>query len=66
MNPFHKIRRAVAAAETTLLAADLAATDLARLLCGRLRRVNASWLLIALKKELRSYDARTRSWRDVQ
>lgn len=55
---------AVLEAERTLSNADSVATKLARLLIGRLRKVNSTWVLSSLKRELRDYNIHTESWRE--
>ena len=65
-NPFDEVRSAVAAAEMQLRAADRAASSMAELLVGRLRRVETNkWNdnLANLKRELRDYDITTRKWK---
>lgn len=62
-NPFDETRRAVDMARLQLRAADKSATDMAALLCGRLRKVDAHWALIELKRELANYNIRTGEWK---
>lgn len=62
-NPFDDVRTAVVQAEEQLRAADGTATDLARLLKGRLRHVRYSGHLVALKRELRDFNIHTRGWK---
>lgn len=54
---------AVRDAKRTLAAADEAATQMARLLIGRLNRVNSAYALRALKKELANYNMKTSEWK---
>lgn len=63
MNAFDDMRNAVAAASTTLRAADSVANSMAYMLRGRLRHVAEGRLLAALKKELAGYNIRTGVWR---
>lgn len=63
MNPFNETRRAVEDAERQLRAVDNIATDMACLLCGRLRKVHHHWVLSALKRELRDYNIHTGEWK---
>lgn len=63
-NPFDEIRRAVNDANQQLRAADEVATDLARLLDGRLRRVSSSYTLSRLKEQLRDFNMHTGKWRE--
>jgi len=46
---------AISEAKATLSRADMVATQLARLLLGRTRKVESSWILNDLKKELRDW-----------
>lgn len=61
-NPFDEIRRAVSEANQQLRAADDVATDLARLLDGRLRNVSSTYLLSRLKQQLRDFNMHTGKW----
>lgn len=63
-NPFDEILRAVNDANQQLRAADEVATDLARLLDGRLRRVNSAYILSRLKEQLRDFNMHTGKWRE--
>ena len=65
---YNEMSEAVSSAERTLRYADMAATKMAKMLVGRLRKVNAilysgSDVLIALKKELRDFNCTTRKWK---
>lgn len=61
-NPFDEIRSAVARARELNRAVDGQVATLAELLRGRLRHA-PGYLLVALKKELRRFNAHTRRWR---
>ena len=63
-NPFDEIRRAVSEASQQLRAADEVATDLARLLDGRLRRVTSTYVLSRLKEQLRDFNMHTGKWKE--
>lgn len=63
-NKFDEMRAAVSDAESTLRAADSVVNDLARLLKGRLRKVDSGYLLAALKNELKDFNAHTKTWKD--
>ena len=65
-NPFDDIRLAVSEASQQLRAADETATDLARLLDGRLHHVNSSAILGKLKKQLKDFNMHTGKWMDKQ
>lgn len=54
---------AVEDAKRTMDAADEIATKLARLLIGRMRRVDSGYALRALKKELADYNMKTGAWK---
>lgn len=56
-------RAAFADAESTIDKADVIATDMARTLRGRLRKVQSRDALAELKRELRDFDLRTNSWK---
>lgn len=56
-------RNAMQDAKRTMDTADNIATDLARMLTGRLRKINADWLLKELKVELQDYNAHTKRWK---
>lgn len=62
-NPFDETRRAVAEAQHILAATDNMARSMAYLLVGRLRHVSNGETLIALKKELRDFDAHRKVWK---
>lgn len=67
VNPFDEVREAVSRAEAQLRAADQSATEMARLLTGRLRHVQG-WqgkrALAALKRELRDFNIQTERWKE--
>jgi hypothetical protein len=52
----------ISAAEAELRRADMVATSLARILRGRLRRVDNQRYLTELKRELQSFNAHTGRW----
>jgi hypothetical protein len=58
------ITNAARAAKADLERINLMATELAELLTGRLRHVQWSPSLIALKKELRKFNIHTGSWKE--
>ena len=60
----HEMQRAVADAKNTLSNADSQAEDMARILIGRLKKVNNAYILSMLKKELRSWNIHTGLWMD--
>ena len=62
-NPFDETRRAVVLAEQQIRATDQIATDMARLLRGRLNKVDSPWILKDLKRELANYNIRTGEWK---
>jgi hypothetical protein len=61
---FTEMQQALNEAEAELGRADMLATDLAKMLVGRLRKVNRYGLLESLKAELKNYNARTGRWND--
>jgi hypothetical protein len=63
-NAFDDVRAAVDAAKMQLRAADTVATNMAYLLRGRLRKVDAGYILKDLKKELANFNAQTGQWKD--
>lgn len=60
------MREALNEAERTFFAAEHHATTMARLLRGRLRKVDSCYrhVLAELKAELRNFDSRTGRWRE--
>jgi hypothetical protein len=64
-NAFDDVRAAVDLAKFQLEAADSVATNMAKLLVGRLRRVNGHNALAALKRELQDYNIQTGKWKDL-
>jgi hypothetical protein len=63
---FSEMETAVAEAEATLSRADAMANKLARLLLGRLRKVNGYGVLKELKRELRAFDAGRQRWKETK
>ena len=59
-----EMRQAVISAKNTLQAADIVANDIAYCLKGRLRNVNSTYILAALKRELRDFNIHTGSWKE--
>lgn len=59
---YDEMKKALSGAARVMSLADSFASDMARLLVGRLRGVNSS-LLIKLKRELKDYNMHTREWR---
>ena len=57
-------RKAFEEAKRTVAQADKASTDMARMLVGRLRKVNSSSALKCLKDELKDFDMRTGRWKE--
>lgn len=64
MNKFDEMSAAVQEAEHTMRVVDRLACKMARMLIGRLRRVDNQWTLAKLKKELNSFNAHTGCWKD--
>lgn len=64
MNTFDDMDNAVRDAEQTLRVADLLVNRIAKMMVGRLRKVDRYGVLSALKRELQDYNARTQTWRD--
>lgn len=62
MSNWQIFKDAVAEADEVQRLADARASDLARILRGRLRRVNSEHL-VALKRELREFDAGMKAWK---
>jgi hypothetical protein len=68
MNKWDEMREAIKEAEITMRAADSMALDLAKILVGRLRKIDTSWyaggrILGDLKRELRDFNIQTRRWK---
>lgn len=61
-NPWDAMRAALSQARSVMRAADDHAGVMADLLRGRLRNVPA-YHLVALKRELRDFDAHTKRWK---
>lgn len=57
-----EMEQAIGEAKATLARCDMVANELARLLVGRLKSVNSSWVLKDLKNELRGYNIHTGRW----
>lgn len=55
MNKFDEMRQAMSEAEHQLKAADSVAERMARMLVGRLRKIDNGYILAQLKKELRAF-----------
>ena len=60
---FEELRTAVDNAEYTLTQADNVANDIAKMLKGRLRKVNP-YVLSKLKSELKEFNSKTKSWNE--
>lgn len=60
-NPFDQVRVAVSQARSQMRAADSVVNDLADLLEGRLRKVSV-YRLQKLKRELKGFNAKTKTW----
>lgn len=63
-NIFDDMRRTVNQAKETLRAADSVANDMAFLLRDRIRKVNNTYVLAALKRELRDFNSTTGEWKE--
>ena len=61
MNKWDEMREAFKEAEIAVKAADAITNDMARMLRGRLRKVDG-WLLADLKRELRDFNIHTSRW----
>ena len=57
-----EMRAAVEAAEAEIRRANVVATEMARVLVGRLRHVRSPWVLEKLKRELRDFNMQTGTW----
>lgn len=64
MNQFDLMRASMHEAEATMRAADMVSTQMARMLVGRLRKVQNHGALEALKRELRDYNMQTGQWKE--
>jgi len=68
MNQWNEMLEAIDEAERVLNRADRLASDMVKMLKGRLRRVGDMWqeaqALDALKKELKNWNMKTHTWRD--
>jgi hypothetical protein len=58
------MEQAIAEAKCALTRADMLATSLARLLVGRLKKVDSQWVLDDLKRELRAWHI-GRGWKET-
>lgn len=63
MNAFDQMREAMNEAEAQMRAADSASDRMARMLCGRLRKVPGH-ILVELKRELQQFDACRKIWKE--
>jgi len=59
-----ELAQALNEAEQTFQAADTAASRIARLLKGRMRRIESNSLLSAIKRELKDYNIQTGRWKE--
>lgn len=64
MNQFDLMRDSMREAEATIRAADMVSSQMARMLVGRLRKVQHRGALEALKRELRDYNMQTGQWKE--
>ena len=64
MTGLYEMEQAVREARETLSNADRVALSLARLLQGRLRKVDSKYVLSQLKRELHDFNSVTGKWRD--
>lgn len=64
INKFDEMRAAVAEAEILMRAADSVSCQMARMLVGRLRKVESTYVLEQLKRELRQFNIHTGRWSD--
>lgn len=60
---YQEMNAAIQDAEKTLRFADMAASSIAEMLVGRLRKVDTPYL-DELKRELKNYNMQTGQWRD--
>lgn len=58
------MERAIDEAKADLDRADMQATRMARMLLGRLRKVESTYALGRLKRELSQYNAHTGQWKE--
>lgn len=63
MNVFDEMRTALDEAQARFRAADDAADRIARMLIGRLSKVNSVSALSSLKRELRDFNIHTGKWK---
>lgn len=59
---WNEMKAAVEQAKTTIGQAECFTDDFAKMLVGRLRRVN-KWTLAELKRELRNFNPQRRTWK---
>lgn len=59
-----EMHEAVEEAKNTLNRADIMSEYMAKILVGRLRRVDSHWVIKALKQELSSYNVKTGTWKE--
>lgn len=64
MNVFDEMNQAMQEAELRMRAADEVAGKVARMLVGRLKRVDSAYTLGRLKRELRDFNIHTGSWKE--
>lgn len=64
MNAFDLMEQGITEAQAVVRQADRVASRLARLLKGRLRKVDDTWTLAELKRELRDFNIHTRTWKE--
>jgi hypothetical protein len=64
-NAFDDVRAAVEQAKFQLAAADGVANNMAKLLCGRLRKVGSTMALAELKRELSDFNMHTGRWKPL-
>jgi len=62
MSKWDEMRSAYVDAEQTIKAADSISVDMARMIIGRLRKVDG-WTLIKLKRELKNFNMQTQRWK---
>jgi len=58
------MEQGITEAQAVVRQADRVASRLARLLKGRLRKVDDTWTLAELKRELRDFNIHTRTWKE--
>jgi len=60
---YREMSDAVEDAQRTMNLVDSMADRFARMLIGRLRKVNSCWVLAELKRELKDYNIHTGQWK---